>query len=404
MEIKLHDIGEGMTEAEITHFLVQPGDKVEVDQPIVEVSTDKMTAEIPAPQRGIVKKLLVDEGNTVAIGTTVLLLEAEGAMDEAAATVEKDIVTEERPVQKFRMPSPDRRVKAAPYTRKIARELDVDIERIEGTGKRGRITVEDVRQFAEGEQIVTPVSPSPKETEQESTVTVSETEAIPFKGRRKQIAAKMTQSLFTIPHCTHFEEIDVTQLIEIRTDLKDSGISVSATAFFLKAVSLALSDFPIFNAKLDEEKELIHLEKQHHIGIATDTEEGLIVPVIRNIEQKSIKSIHDEMKILTKKAQENKLSRNEMSGSTFTISNVGPLGGSTGATPIINYPEVALMSFHKTKKRPAVINENEIAIRSIMNISMVFDHRVTDGATAVTFTNRVQELIEKPYLMLTYLK
>ncbi|WP_085505019.1 dihydrolipoamide acetyltransferase family protein [Thalassobacillus devorans] len=403
VEIKLHDIGEGMTEAEVTHFLVKPGDKVAVDQPVVEVSTDKMTAEIPAPQQGVVKELLVEEGKTISIGTTVVVLETSGEAErETAATVEleKEPVKAEAPlVQRFEVTAPDRRVKAAPYTRKVARELDVDIEQVEGSGIRGRITVDDVKRYA-----AEPVPEAPAKVEEQTEVTSENSETIPFRGRRKQIANKMTQSLFTIPHCTHFEEIDVTELLSIRQELKQEELSISATAFFVKAVSVALQEFPVFNARLDEENEAIRIIKEHHIGIATDTAEGLIVPVLKNVEKKSLQTIHEELKALTQKAVENRLKREEMTGSTFTISNVGPLGGSIGATPIINYPEVGLMAFHKTKRRPMVVNEDEIAIRSMMNISMVFDHRVADGGTAVSFTNRVQTLIERPYLLFVDLK
>lgn len=171
------------------------------------------------------------------------------------------------------------------------------------------------------------------------------------------------------------------------------------TAIFIKAISLALREFPMLNAKVDEENELIQLERDHHIGIATDTEEGLIVPVIHHVNQKSIKQIHEEMKMLTQKAINNELSMKEMSGGTFTISNVGPLQGSIGATPIINHPEVGLMAFHKTKRRPEVRGEDEIVIRSMMNVSMSFDHRVVDGATAVKFTNRFAQFIEHPNLI-----
>ncbi|SEA86900.1 pyruvate dehydrogenase E2 component (dihydrolipoamide acetyltransferase) [Thalassobacillus cyri] len=405
VEIKLHDIGEGMTEAEVTHFLVKPGDEVVVDQPVVEVSTDKMTAEIPAPQQGVVKELLVEEGKTISIGTTVVVLEtAREAERETAATleIEKEPVKAETPfVQSFEVTAPDRRVKAAPYTRKVARELDVDIEQVKGTGVRGRITVDDVKRFA---AVPEPEHSHQVKEQKVSVESVDESEMIPFRGRRKQIANKMTQSLFTIPHCTHFEEIDVTELLDIRQELKQEKLAISATAFFIKAVSVALQEFPVFNSRLDEENEAIRLVKEHHIGIATDTAEGLIVPVLKNVEKKSLQTIHEEMKELTQKAGENRLKREEMTGSTFTISNVGPLGGSIGATPIINYPEVGLMAFHKTKKRPMVVNENEIAIRSMMNISMVFDHRVADGGTAVAFTNRVQALIERPYLLLIDLK
>jgi 2-oxoisovalerate dehydrogenase E2 component (dihydrolipoyl transacylase) len=207
-------------------------------------------------------------------------------------------------------------------------------------------------------------------------------------------------SLQTIAHCTHFEEIDVSSLLDFRGELKKLNRNISATAFFLKALSLCLKEFPIFNASLNEKDEVIHLKKEHHIGVAIDTQDGLMVPVVRNIDQKSITSIHQELKVLTEKALKDQLTVKDITGGTFTISNVGPLGGSIGATPIIQHPEVALVSFHKTKKRPVVNDQDEIVIRSIMNVSMSFDHRVADGATAVAFTNRLAEYIENPKLML----
>lgn len=177
------------------------------------------------------------------------------------------------------------------------------------------------------------------------------------------------------------------------------GIRISAVAFFIKAIIMALKEYPVFNAKLDEENEVIRLEKEYHIGIATDTKDGLIVPVIHHADRLTVRQIHEKLKTLTQKAQENKLGPSELKGSTFTVSNVGPLG-STGATPIIHYPETGLISFHKTKKMPVVMENDEISIRPIMTLSMSFDHRVADGATAVAFTNRFKQLIENPKLWL----
>jgi 2-oxoisovalerate dehydrogenase E2 component (dihydrolipoyl transacylase) len=228
---------------------------------------------------------------------------------------------------------------------------------------------------------------------------------IPFRGRRKIIADKMSHSLFTIPHVTHFDEADVTSLLNLRARLKlkdpdgSKGYLVSIVAFFIKATALALKEFPIFNARLDEERKVIRLGHTINMGLATDAEDGLIVPVLRSVESKSIFDIHREMKNLIKKAKQNELKREELVGGTFTISNVGPLG-STGATPIINYPEVGLMAFHKTKRRPVVDEHDNIVVRSMMNLSMSFDHRVADGAQAVAFTNKVIELIENPEIML----
>lgn len=412
IEVKLHDIGEGMTQADILSFFVKKGDKVKPDEPLVEVQTDKMTAEIPAPYAGVIKDILVKEGETIPVGTTLFLLEAESAGKETktspkpthtnTSTESVDSTSEHQPPTKIK----SFRIMAAPYTRKVARDAGVDIEQIEGTGPAGRITDEDVYRFIETKE-----QPAPKVQVEEQSVRQTQTKTesnnqqepasiIPYRGRRKQIGKKMSQSLLTIPHCTHFEEVDVTNILELREIWKKSNQSISATALFLKAISIALKDYPIFNARLNEEEETIELIKEHHIGIATDTEDGLIVPVIRNVEKKSLKEIHANLKELTKKAQDHKLSMKELTGGSFTISNVGPLGGSIGATPIINQPEVGLISFHKTKKRPVVNELEEIVIRSIMNISMSFDHRVADGATAVAFTNRLTQLLEEPKLLM----
>ncbi|QED47691.1 dihydrolipoamide acetyltransferase family protein [Cytobacillus dafuensis] len=384
MEVKLHDIGEGMSEADINCFFVKPGDKVRADEPLLEVQTDKMTAEIPAPRSGIIKEFKVAEGQTVAVGTTLLIMEELGIGDRYKDKVQKQ------------------RILASPFTRKIARENGIDLEKVQGSGPAGRITDDDIYRFIAAKQLPTKeiISTNIAENKTPSEISPSRNDIIPFRGRRKQIAKKMVQSSFTIPHCTHFEEVDVTELIQFRTELKKMNQNISATAFFLKALSVCLKEFPIFNARLDEDKEEIYLIKEHHFGIAVDTEEGLIVPVIRHIEKKSIQNIHHEMKELTEKALDNKLSVKEISGGTFTMSNVGPLGGSFGATPIIQHPEVALVSFHKTKKMPVVTDEDEIVIRSIMNISMSFDHRVADGATAVKFTNRFAQFIQNPKLLL----
>jgi len=421
VEVKLHDIGEGMTEGDILTYFIKEGDQVEEDQPIVELQTEKMVTELTAPAKGVVKKILIEEGKTIPVGTTILTIESEGSLQKTK-TAEKQPeesnfskrptgsdkqVSKTKP-QKFSGP---KRIKAAPYTRKVARELEVDIELVEGTGKDGRITVEDVQWFAQNEESAVTVLPAQEKTDhhqsiqesmEEQTATAQdEVEIIPFKGRRKQIAKKMTQSIYTIPHVHHMEEIDMTDLLEFRKEIKPDA-DVSVAAFFVKALTLALKDYPIFNAKLDEEKEEIQLERSVHMGMAADTEEGLIVPVIKNADKKSIMAIHKEMKELMRKARENRLTPKEMTGSTFTISNVGPMG-SIGATPIINYPEVGLMAFHKTKKMPVVSDNDEIVIRSIMNVTLTFDHRVTDGGNAIAFTNRFKALLEKPKLLLVEL-
>ncbi|MDX8345144.1 dihydrolipoamide acetyltransferase family protein [Rossellomorea sp. YZS02] len=390
MEVKLHDIGEGMTEANINHFLVKVGDIVKADQPLVEVQTDKMTAEIPAPFSGVIKEFTVNEGETIPVGSTVLRMEKE----QGVSTGSRRIVPETTQIVT------KKRILASPYTRKIARENGVNIEEVKGSGAGGRIVDEDVLLYMKGESATTPRQAEERQTAASPVSVESAGHTIPFRGRRKQIASKMSQSLITIPHCTHFEEIDVTNLLAWKDTMKASGGSISMGAYFIKAISVCLKEFPIFNARLNEEEECVELQAHHNIGIAVDTEEGLIVPVIKQVERKTMKDIHAEMKDLTIKAQDGKLTMKEIKGGTFTVSNVGPLNGSIGATPIINEPEVALLAFHKTKKRPMVNEKDEIVIRSMMNLSMSFDHRVVDGGTAVKFTNRLSDLIEHPQSML----
>lgn len=453
-DVKLHDIGEGMTEAEIIRFFVNKGDTVKVDEPLLEVQTDKMTAELPSPAAGEVKEIKAETGDMIEVGSTIIVLESENEQapqkkqespgnEDMTETVVADHYNKKTTTLKIPKTS---RVLAAPYTRKIARDYHIDIEQIEGTGSDGRVTEEDVHAFAgqlQGSEqpevkssqadAAQPIaSPSARKLARERGLDLSQihtrdpfgrirpedikehreqqlpkttdADEIPFRGRRRAIAKKMTQSMFTIPHVSHFDEVDVTNLFALKQSLKASNPdkNPSAAAFFIKGLQRALQDVPIFNAKLDEDNEVIHLEKEYNIGMATDTEEGLIVPVIHNVERLSILQIHEQMKELIQKAKDNRLKAADMSGGTFTVSNVGPMG-STGATPIINYPEVGLMAFHKTKKVPIVRDEqgeDKIVIRQMMNVSMTFDHRVADGAKAVQFTNCFAEYMENPHLLL----
>ncbi|HSO57293.1 MAG TPA: dihydrolipoamide acetyltransferase family protein [Paenisporosarcina sp.] len=400
LEVKLHDIGEGMTEGEVIHYFVKVGDSVGIDQPLVEVQTDKMVAELTSPCSGIVKKIIIEPGETVQVGTSLIYIEAAGAVKSEQQSQPETIQTVKKQVppsvqdENFSQPTFSR-VLAAPYTRKIARDNNINLEDVHATDPSGRVTEEDVYRFLKGQQ-----------TNEESVQIVPQVainkeipDEIPFKGIRKKIAEKMTKSLFTIPHVTHFDEVNMTNLFKMRELMKASGESVGVSAFLIKALVISLKDFPIFNAELDEENSRILLKKNYHIGLATNTDSGLLVPVLHDADKKSLKDIHKEVKGLTERAIAGKLQPFEMQNSTFTVSNVGPLG-STGATPIINYPETALIAFHKTKKRPIVNDHDEIVIGHIMTLSMAFDHRVADGATAVAFTNRFASLIEHPHKLM----
>ncbi|WP_203229919.1 dihydrolipoamide acetyltransferase family protein [Exiguobacterium sp. OS-77] len=400
IEVKLHDVGEGMTEGEIAHYLVQVGDHVTTDQPVVEVATDKMVAELPAPVSGIVKEIIIPVGQTVQVGTTLLHIEASNASDmpvavtpEASPAPEPALVAVTAPPVQV---SPAKRVLATPYTRKIARDHGIDIETVTASDPSGRVSEDDVLRFV---QTATAPQESVAPIIEEVTYQETSPETIPFRGIRKQIAKKMTQSLYTIPHVTHFEEVDMTRLLALRAEWKAAGRNINVNAFFIKALIVALKEYPVFHAKLDETNACIRLEQDFHFGMATETSDGLMVPVIRHADQLSLTELHEQLVALQQRAQNGALRAADLKPSTFTMSNVGPLG-STGATPIINYPETALIAFHKTKKRACVDENDQIVVRSMMNLSMSFDHRVADGATAVAFTNRFVSLIEHPTTLL----
>ncbi|MCA1036835.1 2-oxo acid dehydrogenase subunit E2 [Bacillus infantis] len=387
MEVKLHDIGEGMSEAEINCFLVKQGDFVRADEPLVEVQTDKMTAEIPAPRAGIVREFAVKPGETVEVGAVLLLLEPENSRQ---AAIEEGSQAGKQA----------KRILASPYTRKLARENDINIDDIEGSGPGGRVVDTDIFRMAGQGDVSAREKESGKIKKDPERPVAAHDSAISYSGRRKMTAEKMVQSLSLIPHCTHFEDVDVTELSVFREELKKQEKQVTMTAFYIKALSMALKRFPVFNSRLDEKAGLIHLLPEHHIGVAVNAEDGLIVPVIRNAEEKTIAEIAADLQNLTRKALDGRLLAKETAGGTFTVSNVGPLNGSTGATPIILHPQTSIISLHKTKKMPVVDKDDQIVIRSIMKLSMSFDHRIADGAAAVGFTNRFAELIENPKLML----
>lgn len=384
VEVKFHDIGEGMNEGEILNYFVKVGDTVAVDQPLVELQTDKMVAEIPSPAAGEINAIHFETGKVVTVGTVILEIKNG---NEKGLNKKAQITSKNQPMK--------RRILAAPFTRKIARENNVNIEQINGSGPAGRVTDEDVYRLIKNASTVNhDISPHKVQVESKNEQT-NEVDTIPFTGIRKQIAKKMTESLTTIPHVTHFDEADLTNVLAFRKALKQAGENISVVAFFLKALAISLKEYPIFNAQLEEENNLIRLHKQYHIGLATNTDRGLLVPVLHHVDKKTIREINKEMKVLTKKAQDGSLSAKEMQQGTFTMSNVGPLGG-TGATPIINHPQTAIIAFHKTKKTPVVTENEEITIRSIMTLSLSFDHRVADGAESVAFTNRFIELMEEP--------
>ncbi|ACV57869.1 dihydrolipoamide acetyltransferase family protein [Alicyclobacillus acidocaldarius] len=430
MEFKLADIGEGIHEGEILRWLVKEGDQVEQDAPLVEVQTDKVTAELPSPVAGVIERIMAREGQVVPVGTVLAVIREAGAKAAAAASgapgaqaslQEKPAAqahSEAQPGREAAAPQASgaahrggrRRALATPHVRALARKLGVDIDEIDGTGPVGRVTEEDVRRFAEGgrEPAVEPARAHAEhaaEAQPTAALRVATpaasgepVEQVPLRGLRRRIAEHMVQAKRIIPHATHIDEVEMDGIEALRERLRPyaeaRGVKLTSLAFFVKAVAIALKEFPYVNASVDEAQENVLLRRYYHIGIAVDTEQGLIVPVVKHADEKSVFEIAREVSDLARRARENRLSLDEVTGSTFTISNAGALGG-LYATPIINYPESAILGIHKMEPRPVVRN-NEIVIRNIAHVSLSFDHRIIDGGMAIRFTNRVRELLEEP--------
>ncbi|PEJ23874.1 dihydrolipoamide acetyltransferase family protein [Peribacillus butanolivorans] len=424
VEFKLPDVGEGMHEGEIIKWLIKEGESVTQDQPIVEVQTDKVNAELTAPATGVVKKILFTEGDIVEVGTTIFTIQEENDI----SVPETFVIEKEPPVMQpadVKVNSEDitskphleaARVLATPYVRQMAREMKVDIQQVKGSGPAGRIIESDLQQFIENNQFKQVndnnndnnilQDAAPIETVQEKVMEKELEERILLKGIRKKIAEHMVKSVSTIPHVTHVDELEMDRLKELKDQLKtysdNKDIKLTFLPFFVKAIVIALKEFKTLNASIDEKTNEMVLKNYYHIGIATNTNDGLIVPVIKNADQKTIFQLADEIRQMAIQAREGKLSLEQITGSTFTISNVGPIGG-LHATPIINYPEAAILALHKMEPR-MVVRDLEGVIRLMMNMSLSFDHRLIDGVTAVRFTNRIKELLENPILLVVEMR
>jgi pyruvate/2-oxoglutarate dehydrogenase complex dihydrolipoamide acyltransferase (E2) component len=352
-EFKLPDLGEGLTEGEVARWLVSEGQEVAEDDPLVEIQTDKTTVEIPSPAAGKVAKILVREGEVVPVGTVLVVIG-----DGAAA------VTEERPRAQPAgdgAPAPLRpreaKVRATPLVRKVAQGLGVDLASVEGTGPGGRITEEDVQRAA-----------APQEGRRE-----------PLRGVRRLIAEHMARAHAEVPAVTWVDECDFTDI--------DLGVLVPTA---LRACAHSLKDFPELNARLEGD-DIVFLER-YDLGVAVQTEQGLVVPVVRRCDERSLEELRDEVARLAEAAREGKLAPEELRGSTFTVTSAGKLAG-LFQTPIVNHPEVAIFSIGRIAPRP-VIRDGEIVARQVGHVAVTFDHRVVDGARAAEFGLAVIARIE----------
>ena len=446
-EFKLPDLGEGIHEGEILKWYVRPGQVIQEDEPLVDVETDKAAVTIPSPRGGKVASQNGKVGDTVFVGNVIAVIEADGEVaaerplkKEEAETpipmVEKAPPKEVRPslaVPTVAEPAKGP-VPAVPSTRRLARELGVDIRLVPPTGPAGRVTPEDVKRFAAGETRAIAGAPPAKVEVSAAKVLPSEraaqvefaahaASAIPFldieplpdftqwgpveteplRSIRRRVAHRMVTSMILVPHVAHMDEADVTLLDEFRRREKErrakqAGGHLTLLAFVVKAVTAGLKAAPAFNASLDPFNEQIIYKKYYHIGIAVDTGRGLVVPVIRDTDRKSIIQISSDIEELAARAREGKIDLSDLRGGTFTITNVGPLGG-TALIPTINYPEVAILGMGRAQDKP-VVREGKIVIRKILPLTLAFDHRITDGADAARFVGELARHLSDPNLLL----
>ena len=396
------DVGEGLHEGDIVRWLVHEGDMVKTNQPLVEMETAKAIVEIPSPHDGIVLRLHGKEGDTIKVGSPLVTFGKEGEKLEGAAPSKTVAPKKENPKMET---APQAQVSsgmilATPHTRRLAREKGVDLSLIAGTGREGRITDADIE--AAAGKTSTPQRPRQTFSQPSVSSDPAREERVQVKGLRKTIAEAMTRSKFTAPHVTHMDEADVTDLIALRKkEMKSAealGVKLTYLPFIAKAIEIALKLHPYLNSSFDDERQEIILKHYYNFGIAVDTPEGLIVPVIQDIDRKSIMDLAKEFQEVAQLARARKLSREHLHGGTFTITNIGSLGG-TGATPIINHPEVAIMGVFAIKEKP-VVKDGTIMVRHILPLALSFDHRVLDGGEAARFMQDVIRHLEDPALLL----
>ena len=421
-----------MHEAEIVQWLIDVGDTTKLDQAIAKVETDKAVVELPSPVTGRVSEIRVKDGQTAKVGDVLVVFETSAgssgdgtpkssetsaAATSSAPTNMSSVATSSSQSAPSVAARP--RIQAAPAVRKLAFELGVDLEQVTPSSASGRVSLEDVRAYAERagsatsgaqngastaevastaapkeEQLAPSTSPVEKKVDQAGT----EDQRQPLTGLRKRVAEHMERSWRTIPHATAFDEIDGGALIALRQALKpiaeQRGVRLTYMPLLIKLLIPLLKEFPIFNASLDEEKREIVYKRSYHIGVATDSPEGLLVPVMRNADRLTLMEVAAKLEKLIEGAQKRTLALPEVSGSTFTLNNVGSFGGGSG-TPIINYPEAAILAVGRIQEK-AIARQGAVIVRPVMPLALSFDHRLIDGAMSGKFLGRFKELVENP--------
>lgn len=435
-EFKLPDIGEGIHEGEIVKWFVKAGDEVKEDDILLEVQNDKAVVEIPSPVDGKILELKVDEGTVSVVGDVLVTIEAEGeipadahggsdeAPEQPKAEEEKNVTADQakeadkseaktdktEDTAKEEPADESKRVIAMPSVRKYAREKEVDIRKVQGSGDNGRVLKEDIDKFVSGGGAEAAPQATETEAAPKAEAKKEAPKAIPagemetrekIKGIRKAISKAMVNSKHTAPHVTLMDEVDVTDLVAHRKKFKqvaaDKGIKLTYLPYVVKALTSALREYPVLNASIDDANEEIVYKHYYNIGIAADTDNGLMVPVVKDADRKSIFKISSEINELATKARDGKLSGEEMKGGSCTITNIGSAGGQW-FTPVINHPEVAILGIGRIAEK-AVVKDGEVVVAPVLALSLSFDHRLIDGATAQNALNHIKRLLNDPQLL-----
>lgn len=391
--VNLPDIGEGVVDGEVIEWLKKENDPVNQDEPVVIVMTDKATVELPAPCPGKVVKHYFKEGEIAHLDKPLYDIETDADVKTKATKTppeKKEIPKATTPSKKVETPQKitGTTALAAPPIRKLAKELGIDINQIPGTGREGHVTKEDLLQFQGTQTVAIPPLMLPGSQEK------------PLIGIRNMMAKKMTESKKLIPHFSYFEQVDATRLVQLRQSFKEEaskqGTTVTFMPFIIRALSLSIHRYPIINSSLDTKKNNVIIHSQHNIGLAITTKQGLIVPVLKNVQSMTLQELIMAYEDLKQRALSGKLLASDMKDSTITISNFGVLGGGgLWATPIINYPEAAILALARIQKLPLVRNGN-IVVRDVLNLSWSFDHRIIDGDLAASFSHHFSTLLQNP--------
>jgi pyruvate dehydrogenase E2 component (dihydrolipoamide acetyltransferase) len=423
-EFQFPDIGEGIHEGVITKWLVQEGDNIEEGESVAEVETDKVTTEIPSPRSGKVLELKAKKGDTINVGDVFVVITSGAENEEEPKVQEEDQVEEETagvvgqvvassdvipsstegasPTKKT---SKRKKVLATPVARQLAKDFGVDINTVAGTGPNGRVMKDDIHKANEDKAKSEDKTESLKERKPRK-LTISDdmpVERVPLTKIRKTISEKMSESRFTIPHTTAMDEIDISRLHDFRKKYKDilkevDDVNLTYLPFIIKASIVALKEHPEFNSSLDEETDELVLKRYFNIGVATDTERGLMVPVIKDADKMSLVELAKAIEDLSKRAKENKIQLSELKGGSFSVTNYGSIGGYFGI-PIINYPESAILGIGRVVEKP-IVKDGEIIVANILPLSLSYDHRIIDGASGARFLNLLKELLADPDMLL----